>query len=90
MWSIQKNHSGHKEPWKPGTGKPVPANELAEPRSARLFDGKPLSASTGHAGRKAVCVLCAAPTEEVIRGTCADKIRAEAVEHKRWEEKGGH
>jgi hypothetical protein len=78
------------EPRKPRTGKLVALDERAEPRSAVLFNNKPLSVSPAQAGHKAVCIFCSVTTDEVISGACADKIRAEVVEHKIWEEKGGH
>jgi hypothetical protein len=71
-------------------GKPVVPDEWAEPQTAQLSAEKSLLASPVHAVKKAVCVLCSEPTDESICGACADKVRAEAVEHKRWEEKGGH
>jgi hypothetical protein len=72
-------------------GKPVVPDELAEPQTARLSAEKPLLASPAHAVKKGVCVLCSEPTDELICGACADKVRAaEAVEHKRWEEKCGY
>jgi len=70
-------------------GKPVVPDELAEPLTARLSAEKSLLASPAHAAKKAVCVLCSEPTNELICDACADKVRAEAVEHKRWEEKVG-
>jgi hypothetical protein len=70
-----------------GKGKPVVPDELAEPQTARLSAEKPLLASPAPAVKKAVCVLCSEPTDELICGACTDKVRAEAVEHKRWEEK---
>jgi hypothetical protein len=50
---------------------------------------KPASRKGAREAKKTVCVLCTASTDDVICGVCADKIRAEAVEQKRWEEKGG-
>jgi hypothetical protein len=90
MWSTQKNHPGQNEPWKQRVA-PVPPNKLAEPRSGRVFDEEETGFSQGRTrDERNVCVLCAASTHDMICGACADKIRAEAAEHKRWEEKGGH
>jgi hypothetical protein len=35
-----------------------------------------------------LCAICAEPSETMICGSCADKIGADALEKKRWEEKG--
>lgn len=39
-------------------------------------------------GRRRLCIICRKPSDEMICGACADKVRADAVEKKRWEEKG--
>jgi hypothetical protein len=38
--------------------------------------------------RKYACVLCSKPADEMICGACADRVGADAVEKKRWEETG--
>jgi hypothetical protein len=38
--------------------------------------------------RKRLCILCGKPSDKVICGACADKVSADAMEKKRWEEKG--
>jgi hypothetical protein len=40
------------------------------------------------AGKSRLCIICGKPSDEMICGACADKIDADAVEKKRWEEKG--
>jgi hypothetical protein len=44
--------------------------------------------ATGSEGKKRVCLICSKPSEEMICGACADKISADALEKKRWEETG--
>jgi hypothetical protein len=53
-----------------------------------ISNEKRLSALPVPAGKKAICVLCSEPSDEMFCGACVDKIRADAVEHKRWEERG--
>lgn len=38
--------------------------------------------------RKRLCILCGKPSDKVICCACADKVSADAMEKKRWEEKG--
>ena len=48
---------------------------------------KALSAP-GPEGRKRVCIICGKASDEMICGACADKVSADALEKKRWEETG--
>lgn len=48
---------------------------------------KPLRA-TAPEGKERMCVICSKPSEGMICGACADKICADALEKKRWEEAG--
>jgi hypothetical protein len=90
MWSTKQNRTGRNEPWTQEMGKPVTPGETAKPRTAPPSNEKPTSGFPARARRKAICILCCEPSAEMICGACADKVRAAAVEHKRWEEKGGH
>jgi hypothetical protein len=44
--------------------------------------------ASGSEGKKRVCIICCKPSNEMICGACADKISADALEKKRWEETG--
>ena len=44
--------------------------------------------AAGPKGRKRVCIICGKPSDEMICAACADKISADALEKKRWEETG--
>ncbi len=39
--------------------------------------------------KKPVCTMCGKPSESVICHSCEDRLRAEALEHKRDVEKAG-
>ncbi len=43
---------------------------------------------TGPEGTRRLCIICGKPSDEMICGACADKVGADAVEKKRWEETG--
>jgi hypothetical protein len=66
----------------------VAANARKTERAGMISNEKKLSASSVPGRKKGICLLCSEPSEEVFCGACVDKIRADAVEHKRWEEKG--
>jgi hypothetical protein len=55
-------------------------NSLKRENNARIDLGK--------TPRKWVCIICAQPSDAMICGACADKIGADALEKKRWDEKG--
>jgi hypothetical protein len=89
MWSTEKNRSSHNEPRKLETSKFVASDETAELRTRPLKKENRVSALAARARKKATCIVCSGPSNEMICGACTDKIKAEALEHKRWEEKGG-
>ena len=64
------------------------ANERNTESTDMISNEKKVSASSVTAGKKGICVLCSEPSDEMFCGPCVDKIRADAVEHKRWEERG--
>jgi hypothetical protein len=71
---------------KPHSG--PPANARKTESAGMISNEKKVSASSVLAGKKGICLLCSEPSKEVFCGACVDKIRADAVEHKRWKEKG--
>jgi hypothetical protein len=50
--------------------------------------GKRALKVAGPEGKKRVCIICSKPSDEMICGACGDKISADALEKKRWEETG--
>jgi hypothetical protein len=68
------------------------ARRVFPPGVRRELTGPSVSeqkASAGSAGSgHQLCVVCAEPSETMICGSCADKIGADALEKKRWEERG--
>ena len=51
--------------------------------------GKKRSLSApGTEGKNRVCIICSKPSDEMICGACSDKVSADALEKKRWEETG--
>jgi len=70
-------------------GKLVTPGETAKARTAVPSNERPTSDFPARARKRAICILCCEPSAEMICGGCSDKVRAAAVEHKRWEEKGG-
>jgi hypothetical protein len=65
-----------------------PANARKTESAGMISNEKKVSASSVPGRKKGICVLCSEPSDEMFCGACVDKIRADAVEHKRWEEKG--
>jgi hypothetical protein len=57
-------------------------------KTERFSNEKKVAGSSVLLGRKGICALCSQASDEMFCGACVDKIRADAVEHKRWEEKG--
>ena len=66
----------------------VAANACRTISAGMISNENKVSASLVLAGKKGICLLCSEPSDEMFCGACVDKIRADAVEHKRWEEKG--
>ena len=66
----------------------VPANARKTESAGMISNEKKVSASSVPGRRKGICILCSEPSDEMFCGACVDKIRADAVEHKRWEETG--
>ncbi len=73
-------------PTKPHIG--PPANARKTESAGMISNEKKVDASSVPAGRKGIWAFCSEPSDEMFCGACVDKIRADAVEHKRWEEKG--
>jgi len=65
---------------------------LVSPPSARKEERTDTSGrekkTPGMTGKRRLCIICGKSSDEMICGACADKIGADAVEKKRWEEKG--
>jgi hypothetical protein len=65
-----------------------PPRNCKQERTEATEDEKRALSASGPKGRKRVCIICSKPSDEMICGACADKVSAEALEKKRWEEKG--
>jgi hypothetical protein len=65
-----------------------PPKTCKEERTDATGGEKRALSVAGPEGRKRVCIICSKPSDEMICGACADKVSADALEKKRWEEKG--
>jgi hypothetical protein len=66
----------------------VAASACKTKSAGMISNENKVPASLVLAGKMRICLLCSEPSDEMFCGACVDKIRADAVEHKRWEETG--
>jgi hypothetical protein len=65
-----------------------PPRNCKQERTEATGDEKRALSASGPKGRKRVCIICSKPSDEIICRSCADKVSADALEKKKWEEKG--
>jgi len=65
-----------------------PPTPCKEERTNEIGGQKRALSAAGPEERKRVCIMCSKPSDEMICGACADKVSADALEKKRWEETG--
>ncbi len=87
----QTAHTGAENP---ASDKAKKSRAVASPKTskeehAEATGGEERALKTiGPEGKRRVCIICSKPSDEMICGACADKISADALEKKRWEETG--